>query len=95
MSPVLRDENLFRLQLANRIAQLRRRFELEAFGGFAHVGFEFGDVGVEFVLGLELGDAVGGEPQELTTDPPAPVGEGGRTRGGAGRTDSLTLAASR
>ena len=34
-------------------------FEFEFLGGFAHFGFELGDVGVEFVLGGEVGQACG------------------------------------
>jgi hypothetical protein len=47
------------------IPQTRGFFEFEFLGGFAHVGFEVGDVGVEVGLGGEFegfgGDGVAGE----------------------------------
>src|SRR5580704_11371812 len=55
----LREQKLLRPQLLDRIPEFGSFLELEAFGGFAHVAFEFADVSVQFGLGLELGNAFG------------------------------------
>ena len=56
---VLREKEFLGLQFFDRVAQFRCFFEFEALGGFAHVAFQFGDVGVHFFLGLEFGHALG------------------------------------
>ena len=44
------EEKFLCLQLLDAIAQLRGLFELKFLGGFAHVRFQFSDVGVQFLL---------------------------------------------
>ena len=55
----LREQKLLRPQLLNRVPQLGRFLELKALGGFAHVAFQFADVGIQFFLRLEFGHALG------------------------------------
>ena len=51
----LAEEEFFGAEFFDRVAEFGGLFEFEFFGGFAHVGFEVGDVGVEFLLGGEVG----------------------------------------
>ena len=55
----LGEEELLGAEFADRVAEFGGFFELEFFGGFAHVGLELGDVDVELGLGGEVGDAFG------------------------------------
>src|SRR5438045_866024 len=60
-----REQKLFRLQLPDRVPELGGFFELEALGLLAHVGFQLHDVGVEFFLRLEFGNAVGSDLSQV------------------------------
>ena len=63
MRPPLRmtlaEEKFFGAEFFDGVAEFGGFFEFEFLGGFAHVGFEFGDVDVEFLLGGEVGHAFG------------------------------------
>ncbi len=52
---VLAEKKFLVAEFLDGVAELGGFFEFEFFGGFAHFGFEPGDVGVEFGLGGEFG----------------------------------------
>ena len=56
---MLAKEEFFGAEFFYGVAEFGGFFEFEFFGGFAHVGFQFADVGVEFLLGGEVGHAFG------------------------------------
>jgi len=51
----LAEEEFFFAEFFDGVAEFGGFFEFEFLGGVAHVGFEFGDVGIEVGLRLFLG----------------------------------------
>ena len=72
----LREQKLLRPQLLNRISQLRRLFKLKLLRGFAHITFQFFNVGIHLLLRGELGDAfafAGGQVRVIGRDNSEPA----------------------
>ena len=53
------EKEFFGAEFLYCVAQFGGFSNFEFFGGFAHVGFQFADVGVWFLLGGEVGHAFG------------------------------------
>src|SRR6266567_2920150 len=53
------EQELLHFQLADHVAQFCGNFEVKTLRGFAHVAFQFCDVGVKFLLRLEFRQAAG------------------------------------